>query len=77
MSTYLLYCHKANVVARYGKMMYKENTCSLLLYESRIHSIKLNEAIESAIISDCPASSPLIPARILIALVQKTASIPI
>jgi len=33
--------------------------------------------IDIAITSDCPASTPLIPANMFIALVQKTASIPI
>lgn len=75
-STYLLNCHRANVVARYGKMMYNENTCPPLLYASEVHSIKLNVAIDKAIMTDWPASSPLIPARILIAFVQNTANIP-
>lgn len=64
-------------MARYGSIMYSENMCSPLLYESRAHSIKLNAAIEIAMIRDWPASSPLIPAKMLIAFVQKTANMPI
>lgn len=67
----------AREVAKYGKMMYNENACSIRVFESHVISMTLNAMIDAAIISDWPASSPLIPAKILIALVQNTANIPI
>lgn len=76
-STYLLNMKRAIDVAKYGKMMYNENACSIRVFESQVISIRLNVIIDAAIISDWPASSPLMPANILIALVQNTANIPI
>lgn len=74
--TYLLNIQRANDVAKYGSIMCKENSCSGRLLRSWNISIKLNTMIERAIINDWPASSPLMPARMFIALVQKTANIP-
>lgn len=45
-------------------------------FHSPESSVKLNITTEIAITRDCPASSPLTPAKMLIALVQKTANIP-
>lgn len=56
-------------------MKYRENKCACQQQEP-FNSQKLKIAIEMAIMSDCPASTPLIPAKILMELVQNTASMP-
>lgn len=62
-------------MAKYGMIMYNENACSIRVFESVISMI-LKRIIEAAMISDWPASSPFIPAKIFIAFVQNTANIP-
>ena len=59
-----------------GIMKYAENkwACQQQVPWS---SMKLNIKMETAMMSDCPASTPLIPAKILIAFVQNIANIPI
>lgn len=74
--TYLLTIQSANEVAKYGTMICNENSCSCRLLRSWNISMTLNVMIEAAIINDWPASSPFIPAKMLMALVQKTANIP-
>lgn len=73
--SYLLYSHKANVVAKYGHIMYNDNWCF-----SETESLKickrLNAITEIAMIMDCPTSNPFIPAKIFIAFVQNTAKLP-
>ena len=57
-----------------GKMRYTENRC--LDPHDPGSSTRLKRKMEQAMTVDCPTSTPLMPARMLIALVQNTASIP-
>jgi len=63
------------VTARKGIMMYSENRLSSLQQDPE-RRIRLFTKIEIPITNDCPTSTPLIPARMLMEFVQKTASIP-
>lgn len=73
-ATHLLKCHSASDVAKYGTIKYSEKRWFDWLCAKTNASKTLNVAIEPAMISDWPTSRPLIPARMLMALVQKTAN---
>lgn len=73
--TYQLYFNNAKVTAMNGIIKCNENKCAW--EQSPDSSTKLKIEIEIAIMRLCPVSNPLIPANILIAFVQNTASIPI
>lgn len=62
------------VVATKGNMKYKENWWA---FQSEPESsMQLKTMMERAMTSDWPASSPFTPAKMLMALVQNTANIP-
>lgn len=74
LNNYQLCFSNASVVAMYGIIMCKEKVCAFCC--SPVSSKTLNIIIDTAITTDCPTSSPFIPAKIFIAFVQKTANIP-
>lgn len=51
---------------------FKQSLIKSLILKQQLTSIALKITTEAAIIKACPASSPLIPAKILMAFVQNT-----
>ena len=64
------------VSKRSFKLLKSGDNLSINLKNIKYSTFKLKAAIELAIMIDWPTSRPLIPAKMLIAFVQKTASMP-